>query len=152
MTLLTDTIPIIVYPCHSLLTLTNSCWWDWLMWPWRVKMLVWFPNLLAAGRLFQVRWGPRQKDANSKLVEVGTVADVNAEKCVEGILVCICCWCLRFWSLSWVDMLMFGWDFEVDAWSRFWRWNLINFVWTCDMNSTLGSVVPLAMFVHMSRP
>ena len=43
--------------------------------------------------------------------------------------------------------LMFGWDFEVDAWSRFWRWNLIKIcVWTCDMNSTLGSVVPLAMF------
>ena len=43
--------------------------------------------------------------------------------------------------------LMFGWDFEVDAWSRFWRWNLIKIcVWTCDKNSTLGSVVPLAMF------
>ena len=43
---------------------------------------------------------------------------------------------------------MFGWDFEVDAWSRFLRWNLIKiFVWTCDMNSTLGSVVPLAMFL-----
>ena len=40
---------------------------------------------------------------------------------------------------------MFGW--EVDAYSRFWRWNLIKIcVWTCDMNSTLGSVVPLAMF------
>ena len=43
---------------------------------------------------------------------------------------------------------MFGWDFEVDAWSRFWRWNMIKIcVWTCDMNSTLGSVVPLAMFL-----
>ena len=42
---------------------------------------------------------------------------------------------------------MFGWDFEVDAWSRFLGWNLIKIcVWTCDMNSTLGSVVPLAMF------
>ena len=42
---------------------------------------------------------------------------------------------------------MFGWDFEDDAWSRFWRWNLIKIcVWTCNMNSTLGSVVPLAMF------
>ena len=35
------------------------------------------------------------------------------------------------------EMLMFVWDFEVDASSRF-----------CDMNSTLGSVVPLAMFEH----
>ena len=50
---------------------------------------------------------------------------------------------------------MFGWDFEVNAWSRFWRWNLIEIcVKTCDMtlisyfveqNSTLESVVPLAM-------
>ena len=54
-------------------------------------------------------------------------------------------------------MSMFGWDFEVDSWSRFWRWNLSKlFVRTHDMtsrsyfgemNSTLGSVVPLAMFV-----
>ena len=51
---------------------------------------------------------------------------------------------------------MFGWNFEVDAWSRFWRWNLIKIcVWIRDMtsrsyfgkiNSILGSVVPLAMF------
>ena len=53
-------------------------------------------------------------------------------------------------------MLMFAWNFEVDAWSRFWRWNLIKIcVWIRDMNSRsyfgkmnsiLGSVVPLAMF------
>ena len=43
--------------------------------------------------------------------------------------------------------LMFGWDFEVDTWSRFLRWNLNKiYVRTCDTNSTLGSVVPLAMF------
>ena len=43
---------------------------------------------------------------------------------------------------------MIGWDFEVDAYSRFWRWHLIKIcVWTCDMNSTLRSVVPLAMFL-----
>ena len=46
-----------------------------------------------------------------------------------------------------MERLMFGWHFEVDSWSRFWRWNLIKIcVWTCNMNSTLGSVVPLAMF------
>ena len=44
-------------------------------------------------------------------------------------------------------MLMFGWDFEGDNCSRFWRWNLIKIcVRPCNMNSTLGSVVPLAMF------
>ena len=31
----------------------------------------------------------------------------------------------RFWCLSWVKMLIFGWGFEVAAWSRLWRWNLI---------------------------
>ena len=52
-------------------------------------------------------------------------------------------------------MLMFGWDFEVGAWSRFWRCLIKICVRTCDMtywsffgkqNSILGSVVPLAMF------
>ena len=45
-------------------------------------------------------------------------------------------------------MLMFGWDFGVDAWSRFWKWIVIKIcVRNCDMNSTLGSDVPLAMFL-----
>ena len=66
----------------------------------------------------------------------------------------------RFWSSAWsifwvsslVEMQMFGWDFEVDAWSIFWRWNLIKIcVWTCDMNSTHGSVVPLAIFYIQSE-
>ena len=62
----------------------------------------------------------------------------------------------RFWSLSLVEMLIFGWGFEVAAWSGLWKWNLIKIcLRTCDMtyrsyfgdqNSTLGSVVPLAMF------
>ena len=47
---------------------------------------------------------------------------------------------------------MFCWDFEVDAWSRFCRWYLIKTcVWNCDMNSTLGSVVPLAMFIFQIK-
>ena len=51
-------------------------------------------------------------------------------------------------------MVMFGWDFEVDARLRFWSWNLIKIcVWTClyfdKLNSTLGSVEPLAMFTHI---
>ena len=54
-------------------------------------------------------------------------------------------------------MLTFGSDFEVDAWSRFCRWNLTNIcVWTCDMTHTLvswtqpSSVVPLTMFFNTS--
>ena len=30
------------------------------------------------------------------------------------------------------EMLLFGWNFEVSAWSRLWRRNLICF-WTCDV-------------------
>ena len=42
---------------------------------------------------------------------------------------------IKILTLDLVEMLMFGSDFEIDA--------LLSF---CDMNSTLGSVVPLAMF------
>ena len=53
-------------------------------------------------------------------------------------------------------MMIFDWGFEDAASSRLWRWNLIKIcLRTCDVikksyfgkqNSTLGSVVPLAMF------
>ena len=130
--------------------------------------------------------------ANSKLVEVVTVADADAELLfrlwAQGLvkifrlkfrqdlklefgqffLLMFCkgyvesklnlgrarwswVWS-RFWSLSFMERLIFGWDFEVDAWSRFRRWNLIKIcVGTCDINSTLGSVVPLAMFFTKYR-
>ena len=78
----------------------------------------------------------------------------------------------RLWSWILVEILKLGlakilnfnFSGDADVWmrflvhalSRFWRWNVIKiFVWTCDMasksyfgkmNSTLGSVVPLAMF------
>ena len=53
-------------------------------------------------------------------------------------------WAL-LWSLSLVGMLLFSWDFEVDAWLR---WNLIKiYVRTCGkLNSALVSVVSLPMF------
>ena len=64
---------------------------------------------------------------------------------------------VRFWSSGLVEMSMFSWDFEVVSWLRFWRWNLSKLcVRTHDMtsrsyfgkmNSTLRSVVPLAMFL-----
>ena len=63
------------------------------------------------------------------------------------------------WTICAHQPLMFVWDFEVDAWSKFWRWNLIKiYVWTRDMtktsyfgklNSTLRFVVPLAMFTDI---
>ena len=41
---------------------------------------------------------------------------------------------LVFWIPSLVELVMFSWDFEVNAGSRFWRWSLIKiWVWTCDM-------------------
>ena len=40
---------------------------------------------------------------------------------------------LVFWILSLVELVMFSWDFEVNAGSRFWRWSLIKIcVWTCE--------------------
>ena len=85
------------------------------------------------------------------------------------------CWCLvvvtninlgrdseaRFGQdLSCVEMLLFGWDFEVGAWSRFWICLIKICVRICDMtsrnyfgkqNSTLGSVVPLAIFISGTK-
>ena len=50
-------------------------------------------------------------------------------------------------------MLMFSWYFELGAWSRFWRCLIKICVKTCDkQNSTLGSVVPLAMFSLQGLP
>ena len=57
--------------------------------------------------------------------------------------------------------MMLGWDFELDTRSRFWRYLIKICVWTCDMtsrsyfgemNSSLGSVVPLAMFMKSAVP
>ena len=48
--------------------------------------------------------------------------------------------------------MTFGWDFEVNAWSRFWRWNLIKIcVWTCDMTYTCTQVT-LVSWTQPSGP
>ena len=40
---------------------------------------------------------------------------------------------LVFWIPSLVELVMFSWDFEVNAGSRFWRWSLIKIcVWTYE--------------------
>ena len=70
------------------------------------------------------------------------------------------CWCFVEVILILVEILKLGlanifkfnfsrdvWDFEVDTCSRFWSMKFDqDLCATCDMNSTLGSVVPLAMF------
>ena len=115
------------------------------------------------------------EDANSKLVEVVTVADVDDEDRVGNSLLQI--WKLRFghktkllfrlWaqglvnilklgltkilSLSLVKILMLSWDLDVSAWLKLWNCLIKICVITCDMNSILGSVVPLAMLnLHFS--
>ena len=72
-----------------------------------------------------------------------------------------CCRCLMWlWNSILVKILKLGlvkilklkFYGEADVWLWFWRWCLIKIcVWTCDKNSTLGSVVPLAMFITLSR-
>ena len=49
-------------------------------------------------------------------------------------------------SLSLVETLMFSWDY-----SKLWNFLIKICVVNCNMNSTLGSVVPLAMF-HIISP
>ena len=79
-------------------------------------------------------------------------------------LVSFFCWC--FVEVIWilVEILKLGlanifkfnfsrdiWDFEVDTCPRFWSMKFDqDLCATCDMNSTLGSVVPLAMFFFQS--
>ena len=52
------------------------------------------------------------EDVNSKLVEVVTVADVDAEKCVDDNLV-------QIWKLKFGYKIKFCPDFEHKVWSRF---------------------------------
>ena len=81
------------------------------------------------------------EDTYSKPVEVVTVVDVSDKDCVGNSL-------LQIWKLRFGQKAKLGWDFEVDTCSRLWRWNFIKIcVRICNRNSTLGSVVPLAMFV-----
>ena len=52
------------------------------------------------------------EDANSKLVEVAPVDDVDAEKRVDNSLV-------QIWKLKFGHKVNFGSDFEHDVWSIF---------------------------------
>ena len=71
------------------------------------------------------------KDANSILVEVVTVADVDDEHRVGNSL-------LQIWSWRLVIKLNFCSDFEHKGWSRFWSWSSARF-W----NWSLLSILPL---------
>ena len=101
---LSDPSPIIGYACHSPT-------------PWRLVNLI--DATLAC------------KDANSKLVKVVNVADVDNEDRVGISLLQIWSWGLdiklnfcsdfehKVWSRFWSWLLMFGWGYEVESWSRF---------------------------------
>ena len=58
------------------------------------------------------------EDVNLKLFELVTIADVDDKKRVDYSWVQI--WKLKFGQdfEVLVKMMMFGWDFEVDAWLR----------------------------------
>ena len=59
------------------------------------------------------------EDANSKLIEMVTEVDVDAEKCVDDSLVQI--WKLRFGhKIKFQSRIP---DFEHKVWSRFWSWS-----------------------------
>ena len=51
------------------------------------------------------------EDANSKLVEVVTVADVDDEKCFDDS-------CMQIWKLKFGHEAKFCSDFEHKVWSR----------------------------------
>ena len=51
----------------------------------------------------------------------------------SSFLVEILVWFGQDFILSFDEMVMFGWDFEVGARSRFWRCLIKICVWTCDM-------------------
>ena len=178
---LSDPSPIIVYPCHSLTHSVTFSRLDWLT--------------LAC------------EDANSKLVDVVTVADFDAKKGVDDSLVQIrklefrqkINFLFRLWAQDFegssgtILKLKFSQYFAADPWLRLWRLFLVEILklclvkvlkfsrnadiwlrfWSCclvceimkmksiqdffenlwydrsyfgNQNSTLRSVVPLAMF------
>ena len=106
------------------------------------------------------------EDANSKLVEVVTVVDVDAEDHVGNSLLQI--WELTFgpktkllfrlWAQGLVQILnlKFRENVEAGVCSAFCRWCFVEVInlwydlksYFGKMNSTLGSVVPLAMFQY----
>ena len=64
-------------------------------------------------------------------------------------------------KLGLVKILKLKFYGEADVWLRFWSWCLVEILkmklikicfWTCDKNSTLGSVVPLPMFLIFPLP
>ena len=71
------------------------------------------------------------EDVNSKLVEVVTVADVDAEDHVGNSL-------LQIWELTFGPKTKLFSDFEHKGWSRFWSWSSARF-W----NWSLFSILPL---------
>ena len=113
---------------------------DWLthsLTPWRLV------NLIDATLVC--------KDANSILVEVVTVADVDDEHRVGNSL-------LQIWSWRLVIKLTFCSDFEHKGWSRFWSWRLaikLNFCsdfehkgWSRFWSWSSGKILKLEFVQH----
>ena len=92
---------------------------------------------------------------------------LSSDKIWSWSLISFFCWCFvevmlnPFWilvnylKLGFVKILKLKFYGEADVWLWFWSWCLVEILrwslikicfWTWDKNSTLGSVVPLAMF------
>ena len=150
------------------------------MWPWRVKMptpTCWCCNCCWWWSCWQHFVTDLEAEVKKLTFFSNFEHNVwwkfwswNSDKIWSWSLLSFLCWCFvevmlnpsrilvdilkqglgKILKLKFYERLMFGSDFEVDAWSRFLRWNLIKIcVWICDINSTLGSVVPLAMFITL---
>ena len=129
-----------------------SCWWwkhvdNSLVQIWKVKFghkvkflsRLWAQGFKVWSRFWSWCWGKILKLKFGHYFATDAWLWLWSSILVEILKLCL----VKILSLSLAEILMFGWDFEVNAWSRFWTWNLINIF---DMNSTFGSVVPLAMF------
>ena len=122
-------------------------------------------------QIWKLRFG-QKAELLFRLWVQGLVKNLNVEvqaRFEAGVWSVFWCWCfveVMKLNLGQNSEKFFSWDasvcwcrnFEVGAWSIFWRWNLIK---VCDVTkisysgkpiSTLGSIVPLAMFLISNHP
>ena len=91
-------------------------------------------------------WPWRVKTPTQNLLKLLVLLMLMLRVCVWSVF---CCWCLievTKLNLGLDSEVMFGWDFEIDAWSRFWRWNMIKIcAITCAMIKKIPSEMEVAL-------
>ena len=104
---LSDTSPIIVYPCHSLHWLTHSLvllrldWCDPGVWRYQLK------TCWCCYSCLHLWWGTCWQLCGY---------DSDAEDCSR----------YRGWNLVKILKLRLSWYFETEVWSRFWSWGSVD--------------------------